>query len=177
MHEPERLLAEIAAAVQSDADADVLAEAAEILVAERGRVRLGDRWRPGTKVRIATILGESITGRVRAVGAQIVLIDGIDGASHAIASDGIARVEGLGSVLRPEETPQPRVQVTWAWWLRRSEVALLQCRDAWREIVRVTAVGIDHLDGWSQDGTRQTIPFSALVLATDRGSRQSSPRP
>jgi len=177
MHEPDWLLAEIAAAVQSDADADVLAEAAEILVAERGRVRLGDRWRPGTSVRIATTLGQSIVGRIHASGPELVVIDGIDGAAHAVASAGVARVEGLASALRPEEVREPRIAVTWASWLRRSEVVLLQCRDGWRQVVQVTAVGSDHLDGWSQDGISHAIPFSALVQATDRGSRRSSPRP
>ena len=171
------MLAEVAAAVQSDAEADVLVEAAEILVAERARVRLRDRWRPGTSVRITTILGESIVGRVRSSGPQMVVLDGVDRECHAIAYSGIVRVEGVGPALRLEEGPELRVQLTWATWLRRMEVIMLQCRDGWRQMLRVNSVGSDHFDGFAEDGLLQAFPFSGLVQATARDSQRSSPLP
>ena len=172
MHEPESLLAEIAAAVQSDTEADVLVEAAELLVAEQSRVSLGDRWRIGEGVRVATILGARVQGQVLGAGDQLLLLQATGGVLHAIAVPAIARVTGLGPALHPEEPRSPRAELSWSWWLRRRDIVTVSCWDGWQQALRIAAVGADHFDGWSQEGTLESVPFSALVHASARGPRR-----
>jgi hypothetical protein len=170
VHEPESLLAEIAAAVQSDTDADVLVEAAEFLVAEQSRLRLVDRWRMGEFVRVGTCLGAWVQGHVLDAGTQLLLLQATGGALHAIAVPAIVRVRGLDSALRPEEPMATRAELSWPWWLRRRDVVTVTCRDGWQEVLQIASVGADHFDGWSQARTLESVPFSALVHASARGT-------
>lgn len=177
---PDRLLAEAAAAVQSDDDADVLAEAAEILVAERGRVRLADRWQSGAMVQVRTCLGSALSGRVLRSGPDLVIIVDADGAVHALAVTAVHRVSGLPSLLRPEDG-RPVMAVTWGSWLRECQVVQARCLDGWQALAEVLAVGVDHVDlavladGAGSDAGRGgaecvTVPFHALVQVRDARS-------
>lgn len=171
--QPESLLAEAAAAVQSDTDADVLFEAAEILVAERARVRLADRWQPGAATHLRTCLGTSLDGRVLAAGPDLVLVVDDSGGVHALAMSALNRVCGLSSPLRLEISV-PGVSPTWGSWLRGCRLVHVWCRDGWNVRAAVVAVGSDYVDlallddnspaaGHEPARGTVTIPFHALV--------------
>lgn len=172
VYDPETLLAEAAAAVQTDTEADVLTEAAELLVAEQARVRIEDRWRPGARVQVSLVPQGSIQGQVIAAGPELAVLLGADGSQHAVAVASIARISGLGPALRAEEASGMRVRPSWGAWLRRCEVVCVTCRDGWQQVLQVVSVGADHLDGRSLDGSLECLAFSALVQASVPGSRQ-----
>jgi hypothetical protein len=168
VYEPEALLAEVAAAVQSDSESDVLTEAAELLVAEQARARLQDRWRVGAQVVVSTYLGASVRGQVLGAGEHLVVVGEPTGIQHAVAVRAITRVEGLAPALRSEQDGIPRVQVSWARWLRRFPVVSVTCGDGWHQQVEVIAVGADHVDCMVSPRTVQSLPFASLVQATSR---------
>lgn len=179
---PEALLASVAAEVQSDIDADVLAEAAEILIAERTRTRLEDRVRAtGGSIQVTTVLGERVIGVVQLIGSAVLVLRDERGVEHALAWASISRIHGLGPALRAEDakdarTPVEVCQVTWGWWLRRCQVVDLHCTDGWRAIGRIAQVGADHVDvlvrdesGGAASGQITTIPFAAIARASAYG--------
>ena len=97
---PEDLLAEAAAGLQSDIDADVLAEAAEILTAERVSLGIVDRLAAASRPVTMTLRsGCVVEGIVRDVGNRVVVLAGGDGAEHCIAIAGIVTVRGLPMAL------------------------------------------------------------------------------
>lgn len=165
--------------MQSDDEADVLVEAAEILVAERGRVRLVDRWRPGALVQVRTCLGTIVAGRVQAAGPDLVIIQGGSGAVHALALRAVHRVSGLPSLLRAEE-PGHGIALTWGSWLRECYAVQAWCLDGWQAQAQVVVVGSDHVDlavvEDSPGGSAEheagivTVPFHALVQVRAAGS-------
>lgn len=177
VYDPEWLLAEAAAAVQSDTEADVLAEAAELLEAEQSRVRIGDRCRPGTRVRLSTCQGTSIFGLVVATGDEILVLAADDDVQVAVAIESLVRICGLEPALRVEQTPTLRVQVTWSSWLRRCSEIDVTCRDGWQSSLQVAAVGADHVDGWTPTGNLVTVAFSGLIQAAAGGTRRWTQQP
>jgi hypothetical protein len=97
---PEDLLAEAAAGLQSDIDADVLAEAAEILTAERVSLGIVDRLAAASRPVTMTLRsGCVVEGIVRDVGDRVVVLAGGDGVEHCIAIAGIVTVRGLPMAL------------------------------------------------------------------------------
>lgn len=184
--DPDGLLAEAAASVQSDADADVLGEAAEILTAERARVRWEDRWQlDGAVVRLACQPGPDLTGQVLLIGPDLVVLADRDGTEHAVSWASVMRVSGLPTVLHPElieprgDGPHRQVPMihgtSWSRWLRESLDVRVMCADGWRGQGRVLRVAADHLDLGLREGLTDApvhvwaIPFRSLA----RVSRQS----
>jgi hypothetical protein len=186
--DPESLLAEAAASVQSDSDADVLSEAAEILTAERARVCWEDRWQAmaGT-VLLACQPGPDITGTVLSIGPDLVVVADRDETEHAVAWTSVMRVAGLPLVLHPElighgardgEGPTGRLQsirgLSWSRWLRASRDVRVTCVDGWQAQGCVLTVGADHLDLGVREGLADermsvwAIPFRSLARVSRR---------
>ena len=100
---PEDLLAEVAAGLQSDTDAEVLAEAAEILTAERVSLGIVDRLSAAQwPVTMTLRSGCRVEGMVRDVGDRVVVLAGVDGAEQCIAIASVVTIRGLPSSLSPE---------------------------------------------------------------------------
>lgn len=178
--DPDGLLAEAAASVQSDSDADVLGEAAEILTAERARVHWEDRWQlDGAVVRLACQPGPDLTGTALSIGPDLLVLADRDGTEHAVSWISVMRASGLPTVLHPELIearsdrpirPVPKIHGTsWSRWLRESLDVRVMCADGWQAQGRVLGVGADHLDLGLHEGLADApmhvwaIPFRSLA--------------
>lgn len=150
--------------------ADVLADAAAIAEAARGRTRLADRLRASSLVRVHCVGGVIAVGEVLVVADDIIEI--ADGTSSwLLAPEAIATVADLPSVLPPHvPVPTTRVPLTWGMALRPWTGAPLtvHLRDGASSVYgQLGAVGADHLDvlaGTADDMTSTvTVPFSAIA--------------
>lgn len=76
---PDDLLAQVAAGFQSNCDADVIAEAAELAEVEQARLRLVDRWLATTGPVSVWVVGlPVIHGSVVAAGSGLVVVRDVD---------------------------------------------------------------------------------------------------
>lgn len=186
--DPDGLLAEAAASVQSDSDADVLGEAAEILTAERARVCWEDRWQSNCgMVRLACQPGPDLAGTVLSVGPELVVVVDHHGIEHAVSWTSVLRAAGLPNVLHPEvigqgdphgEGPARQLQkirgVSWSRWLRAARDVRVTCVDGWQAQGTVLRVFADHLDlglHWGIADARLqvwAIPFQSLARMSRR---------
>ena len=172
---PDDLLAMVAASVQSDFDAEVLAEAAEIADIERSRQRLLDRWR-GTCGQVTVKMPglSPVIGEVRVAGTECALIVCDSGSSWVVSLPRLTWVAGLADSLRDENSSnRTALDSTWSQLMREWEGALLRCHLA--EGLPLTGVlhqvGADHLDlELGAHPGRVVIGFSAL-LAVERPGR------
>lgn len=145
--------------------AEVLADAAAIAEAARGRTHLADRLRASRGVLNVHCLGGVVaTGEVGAVAAAVVELT--DGATvWLLAPDAITMVTDLPAVLPPHEpAPAARVPLTWGMALRpwTGEPVTVHLRDSAQTHGRLGSVGADHLD--VQTGTGAiTVPFTAIA--------------
>jgi hypothetical protein len=144
---------------------------AELTRAEQAAISFPDRWRAalGTAVTVGLADGEAVTGVVRRVAEEWVLLDG-RGASgrveHLVPLPAVAAVVGLGRHAVPSTARTDSLGLGTV--LRRLQ------RDRARVVVRTTGgpavgrlarVGADHLDLEETDGPPRlrVVPFSALL--------------
>jgi hypothetical protein len=171
---PEDLLAEAAAGLQSDIDADVLAEAAEILTAERVSLGIVDRLSAAPRpVTLTLRSGCVVEGIVRAVGDRVVVLAGGDGAEHCIAIAGVVTVKGLPTALSIVDVSNAAesahgirrrsgVAPTWGSYLRAStgvEVRIILF-DGTALTGLAALVGADHVDLLMADGAVTTCSLA-----------------
>jgi hypothetical protein len=191
---PEDLLAEAAAGLQSDIDADVLAEAAEILTAERVSLGIVDRLAAASRPVTMTLRsGCVVEGIVRDVGDRVVVLAGGDGVEHCIAIAGIVTVRGLPMALstgdlanvdfvnvdQVNSTKTARgirrrsaVALTWGSYLRAATA--IEVRIILFDGTSLTGlpalVGADHVDLLMADGavTTCTLAWVSRVIRQSR---------
>lgn len=177
---PENLLAEAAAGLQSDTDAEVLAEAAEILTAERVTLGLVDRFAAAQRPVMMTLRsGCRVEGMVRDVGDRVVVLAGVDGAEQCIAIASVVTIRGLPSSLSNETQRGQGVRrpvvgaLTWGSYLRaesasESHVILI---DGTTITGRLALVGADHVDLLLADGAVTTCAISSISRVIRQPSR------
>ena len=182
---PEDLLAEAAAGLQSDTDADVLAEAAEILTAERVTLGLVDRFAAAQRPVTMTLRsGCRVEGSVQDVGDRVVVLTGVDGAEQCIAIASVVTVRGLPSSLsiepilnqtqRGQGVRRPAVgALTWGSYLRAepASVAHVILIDGTTITGRLALVGADHVDLLVADGAVTTCALSSISRVIRQPSR------
>jgi hypothetical protein len=187
---PEDLLAEAAAGLQSDTDAEVLAEAAEILTAERVSLGIVDRLSVAQgQVTMTLRSGCRVEGIASDVGDQVVVLAGVDGAEQCIAIASVVTIRGLPSSLSNEHrSNEPRSSVTqrgqefrrpavgaltWGSFLRAepaSEAHVILI-DGTAITGRLALVGADHVDLLVADGSVTTCALSAISRVIRQSSR------
>ena len=182
---PEDLLAEVAAGLQSDTDAEVLAEAAEILTAERVSLGIVDRLSAAQRPVTMTLRsGCRVEGMVRDVGDRVVVLACVDGAEQCIAIASVITIRGLPSSLsnetvsnetqRGQGVRRPAVgALTWGSYLRaesasESHVILI---DGTTITGRLALVGADHVDLLLADGAVTTCAISSISRVIRQPSR------
>ena len=130
---PDDLLAQVAAGLQSDCDAEVIAEAAELAEAERARVRLVDRWSATSNpISIWSVGLPALSGTVVAASATVVVVVTSSWNLWALSADAVVCVAGLAAGLRDDGPDRViPVQITWissavvrANWARASPLRL-----------------------------------------------------
>jgi hypothetical protein len=192
---PEDLLAEAAAGLQSDIDADVLAEAAEILTAERVSLGIVDRLSAAPRpVTLTLRSGCVVEGIVREVGDRVVVLAGGDGAEHCIAIAGVVTVRGLPTALSNVDVSnaaesahgmrrRSAVAPTWGSYLRASTLRASTLRASTGVEVRFilfdgssltglpALVGADHVDLLMADGAVTTCSLAWISRAIRPWSR------
>lgn len=179
-NEPDHLLAEAAASVQSDIDADVLVEAAEILTAERVALRLADRLGAAANVVTMTLRsGCRIEGTVVRGGDDVVVLVDRGGAEHCVGVASIITVRGLRPALasrqhggQADSDRRPRVaSVTWGMFLRAQpaiNVGLVLV-DGIELTGSPSLVGADHVDILGVDGEVTTCALESISRAVRPG--------
>ena len=155
---PDELLAEAAASVQSESDADVLAEAAEILTADRVGLRLAGRLREARgPVTLALRSGCVVDGVVRDAGDDIAVLSDPFGNDHCVSLLAVLWARGLPAglsdativVASHQETRRHRVGiVTWGRFLRAEPGVPIQVVLIDGTVLHGSPalVGLDHLD-------------------------------
>lgn len=150
--------------------ADVLADAASIAEAARGRTHLADRLRASRAVRVHCLGGVTAAGEVLVVTDDIIeLADAAT--SWLLAPDAITMVADLVSVLPPTvPAPPQRVPLTWGMALRpwTGSPLTVYLRDAAVSVRgHLDAVGADHLDmrpdAADDAANTVTVPFPAIA--------------
>lgn len=146
--------------------AEVLADAAAIAEAARGRTQLADRLRAGRGVVQVRCLGGVVArGEVGTVAADIIELTD-ESTSWLLSPDAVTLVTDLPVVLPPHSpVPAPRVPLTWGMALRPWTDApiALHLRDA--TVVRgvLRAVGADHLDVRVRAALEHAVPEHAAL--------------
>lgn len=156
----DELWLEASAHVQSDDEADLRAEAAEVFLAEAARTRLEDHAGP---VRITLRSGRVIDGQLVAddpVAGHLCVADA-DGGQTRVPIGAIDHVTGSHPALRDEV----RVARTLTSWLRDcwrlgDAIAVLNRSGRWHRGT-IDFVGADHVVLLADGGT-VTIPFPAV---------------
>lgn len=167
---PDDLLAQVAAGFQSNCDADVIAEAAELAEVEQARLRLVDRWLATTGPVSIWVVGlPVIHGSVVAAGSGLVVVRDVDENIWALGGGAVVGIVGLAAGLRDERPDPGRPVLTWSKFLRDLTGVLVRIytTDAMTRSGELVSVGADHLDlitgADGQAGRRITIAFTALV--------------
>ena len=180
---PDHLLAQVAAGFQSNCDAEVIAEAAELAEAERARVRLVDRWlATPNPISIWAVGLPVLYGTVVAAGAAMVVVAAPTSNLWALSIDAVVCVEGLAAGLRDDGPDRVIPAITWPSFLRGLAGELVQVHtiDEITRIGELVGVGADHLDlitgGAGQQGSRVTIAFTALAALQTLARRDGSPQ-
>lgn len=163
------VVAQEASRLQSLHDDDMVFDALAISEAEIRRSRLLDRLDAAVGLTLCVHLpDERLSGCVRAVGAEFVVIEGA-GQLTAVAVGSLMSLEGLPKALRAEHDQVPRARVTWSSVLREWADSVLirftlndgRCVASW-----VDSVGSDHLDVRDSEGESLVVLFSAIRKAT-----------
>jgi hypothetical protein len=152
---------EAVAAVQSDIEADVRAEAHEVFMAEAARSRLEDRV---GMARILLRCGTWVEGRLgggERVAGHLVLA-GIDDRECVVPIGAVANLLGAAPALRVEGAPGDPTVTS---WLREVVVAgevmrVLDCSGRWWA-GPIAFVGADHVDIDDAEH-RVTLPVSSV---------------
>lgn len=179
-NQPDHLLAEAAASLQSQIDADVLAEAAEILTAERVELRLADRLGAAPNLVTVTLRsGCRIEGTVERGGDDVFVLVDRHGAEHCIAMASAVTVRGLRPALASSDQRalaggdrRPRIaSVTWGMFLRdQSGVDIrVVLVDGTELIGSPSLVGADHVDILEVDGAVTTCALESISRAVGWG--------
>lgn len=151
----------VIAQVQSELEAEVVADASEILVAEQARTTLMDRLRIGAEASLALSSGAWIRGVV------VELVDGFvdvvdhGGDAHLVNLGHVDVITGVpGSLGR---RPDPGATGRWSTIVRalEGEVVQVELRGGQRLQGHVGAVGADHVD-LLVECVRMTIPIDAI---------------
>lgn len=154
--------ASVVAAFESELEAEVVADAAEVLVAEQARTTLAVRLRVGSPVCVTLRTDTVVRGLVvDLVEGFVDVVDG-DGDAHLIALDHIDVVSGLAGGLGSDE--RRVVAGRWSSILRGLEGEPVQVELRSGRLLRgqISAVGADHID-LQADDQRLTVPIKAVT--------------
>ena len=180
----EALLAEAAAACESQTLAEVLEEAREVREAEWARCGLADRLRAVAGPVRLDLARLFVRGWVEGAGPDLVVVD--DGRDrYGIRMHGVLAITGLGPALAEERPAHERVvAVRWAAHVRDlvGDIVRVHRTDGSTLVARVRAAAMDHFDAIADDspasaqGVVLTIPYAAVELMTSRSRMGASTR-
>ena len=174
--DPDHLLAHAAAGYQSSCDAEVVAEAAELVEVEQARVRLLDRLLATTGRLGISVAGlPVIDGSVVDVGADLIVISGAGEQVWALRSAAVIAISGLAVGLRKEGSGPVIPELTWPRYLRQlagSEVRV-HARDGVMYVGQLAGVGADFfeliLSSAGLASRVSTIALTAVIAVQTRG--------
>ena len=154
--------AAVIARVQSDLEAEVVADASEILVAEQARTTLPDRLRIGLRVSITLGTGTVIHGVVAELLEGFVDVVDDDGDAHLVNLDQVDVISGVAGGLGPQT--RDAVLGRWSTVVRalEGEAVHLELRTGRHLRGHIGAVGADHVDLIGQ-AQRLTIAITAIT--------------
>lgn len=154
--------AAVIARVQSDLEAEVVADASEILVAEQARTTLADRLRIGVPVSITLGTGSAIRGIVADLVEGFVDVVDDEGEAHLVNLDQVDVISGVAGGLGPQTTDV--VVGRWSTIVRalEGEAVHVELRSGRHLRGRIGAVGADHVDLLGE-AQRFTIAITAIT--------------
>lgn len=152
----------VIAQVQSDLENEVVADAAEILVAEQALTTLTDRLRPGAGVSITVWSGTVVRGIVCDVVDGFVDVVADDGDVHLINLDAVDILTGMAGSLASSDRLDIRVR--WSTIVRalEGETVRVDLRSGRQLLGRIGTVGADHVDLLADTGCL-TVATSAIT--------------
>ena len=174
--DPDHLLAHAAAGYQSRCDAEVIAEASGLVEVEQARVRLVDRLRatPG-RVGISVAGLPVIYGSVVDLGADLMIIAGVEEKVWALRSTAVIAISGLAVGLRDESSGPVIPGLTWPRYLRQLAGSGVRVHTGHGEIHvgELAGVGADFFDlnvgGAGHIGHISTIALTAVIAVQIHG--------
>ena len=174
--DPDHLLAHAAAGYQSSCDAEVIAEATGLVEVEQARVRLVDRLRATTgRVGISVAGLPVIYGSVVDLGADLMIIAGVDEKVWALRSTAVIAMSGLAVGLRDESSGPVIPGLTWPRYLRQLAGSGVRVHTGNGEIHvgELAGVGADFFDlnvgGAGHIGHISTIALTAVIAVQIHG--------
>ena len=174
--DPDHLLAHAAAGYQSRCDAEVIAEASGLVEVEQARVRLVDRLRATTgRVGISVAGLPVIYGSVVDLGADLMIIAGVDEKVWALRSTAVIAISGLAVGLRDESSGPVIPGLTWPRYLRHLAGSGVRVHPGNGEIHvgELAGVGADFFDlnvgGAGHIGHISTIALTAVIAVQIHG--------
>ena len=174
--DPDHLLAHAAAGYQSRCDAEVIAEASGLVEVEQARVRLVDRLRATTgRVGISVAGLPVIYGSVVDLGADLMIIAGVDEKVWALRSTAVIAISGLAVGLRDESSGPVIPGLTWPRYLRQLAGSGVRVHTGNGEIHvgELAGVGADFFDlnvgGAGHIGHISTIALTAVIAVQIHG--------
>ena len=174
--DPDHLLAHAAAGYQSSCDAEVIAEASGLVEVEQARVRLVDRLRATTgRVGISVAGLPVIYGSVVDLGADLMIIAGVDEKVWALRSTAVIAISGLAVGLRDESSGPVIPGLTWPRYLRQLAGSGVRVHTGNGEIHvgELAGVGADFFDlnvgGAGHIGHISTIALTAVIAVQIHG--------
>ena len=174
--DPDHLLAHAAAGYQSRCDAEVIAEASGLVEVEQARVRLVDRLRATTgRVGISVAGLPVIYGSVVDLGADLMIIAGVDEKVWALRSTAVIAISGLAVGLRDESSGPVIPGLTWPRYLRQFAGSGVRVHTGNGEIHvgELAGVGADFFDlnvgGAGHIGHISTIALTAVIAVQIHG--------
>ncbi len=173
---PDDLLAHAAAGYQSRCDAEVIAEATGLVEVEQARVRLVDRLRATTgRVGISVAGLPVIYGSVVDLGADLMIIAGVDEKVWALRSTAVIAISGLAVGLRDESSGPVIPGLTWPRYLRQlaGSGVRVHTGDGEIHVGELAGVGADFFDlnvgGAGHIGHISTIALTAVIAVQIHG--------
>ena len=174
--DPDHLLAHAAAGYQSRCDAEVIAEASGLVEVEQARVRRVDRLRATTgRVGISVAGLPVIYGSVVDLGADLMIIAGVDEKVWALRSTAVIAISGLAVGLRDESSGPVIPGLTWPRYLRQLAGCGVRVHtgDGEIHVGELAGVGADFFDlnvgGAGHIGHISTIALTAVIAVQIHG--------
>jgi len=150
----------------------LIADASAIAQAERSRMRLADGlMNTRTPIVLSCICGVVMTGFIREVGTDVIVVQELDAEDVAVRLQSVLRIEGLIHSLRVEGCPESTTApFTMTSWLRTRTHETIQCQmiDSWSIRGRVEEVGEDFISIRSDDNRRISLVTQHISVIRSR---------
>ena len=133
---------------------DLIADAAAIAQAERSRMRLADGlMNTRTPVLLSCMGGVVVTGCVREVGTDVIVVQELDAEVTAFRLQSVLRIDGVIHSLRVEVCPESTtLPLTMTSWLRSHISEAIQCH---------------MIDGWAIRGELEEVGEDFITVRSD----------